>query len=169
MKITQNLIPCLLCLSLAWLPLQAQDEVPELASPPANNTTVKPAPAPVEVKRLPRLTVKVAGLAPETGSVEVSLFNSAETFMLEPFFQESGVPDKDGNVEVLFLNVFEGEYGVVVVHDENANSLYDAGFLGFGAEPVGYSNDAAPWLGRPSFEDVSFDVQESMEISINMN
>jgi len=169
MNIANNRMAFLLYLSLAWLPLQAQEEVPELAPPPVNSTTVKPAPAPVEVKRLPRLTVKVAGLAPETGSVEVSLFNSAETFMLEPFFQESGVPDKDGNVEVLFLNVFEGEYGVVVVHDENANSLYDAGFLGFGAEPVGYSNDAAPWLGRPSFEDVSFDVQESMEISINMN
>jgi uncharacterized protein (DUF2141 family) len=103
------------------------------------------------------------------GSVEISLFNSADTFMLKPFMQDSGVPNEEGVVEITFLNVFEGEYGLVVVHDENDNGLYDAGFLGFGAEPVAYSNNASPWLGRPSFDAVRFEVQEDLQVTITVD
>jgi uncharacterized protein (DUF2141 family) len=142
--------------------LPAVDDTPK----PAAATT--PKPAPIEVKRLPRLTVNITGLMPAAGTVEVSLFDSADNFMKKPFFQEAGVPDAEGNLQVRFLNVFEGTYGLVVVHDENGNSVYDSGFLGFGAEPVGYSNDATPWLGRPSFEAVSFEVQQDHEVTINM-
>lgn len=155
-----------LLISSTLLPAQEQPEVDDAPKPQASLT---PAPAPVEVKRMPRLTVNITGLAPETGTVEVSLFNSAETFMKEPFYQGSGTPDAEGKLQVRFLNVFEGSYGLVVVHDENDNKLYDSGFLGFGAEPVGYSNEAKPWLGRPSFEAVSFEVQEDLEVTISMD
>lgn len=143
-------------------------EQPAVDDAPKPQAATTPKAAPVEVKRLPRLTVKVTGLTPEAGTVEVSLFDSADSFMKKPFFQEAGVPDAEGNLQVRFLNVFEGTYGLVVVHDENGNSVYDSGFLGFGAEPVGYSNDASPWLGRPSFEAVSFEVQADHEVTINM-
>lgn len=148
-------------------PLFAQD-VPEVDDGPKPQAATTAAPAPMEIKRLPRLTVNVTGLAAETGTVEVSLFDSAENFMKKPFYQESGVPDDEGNLQVTFLNVFEGTYGLVVVHDENGNELYDSGFLGFGAEPVGYSNNARPWFTRPDFEEVSFEVQSDLEVTINM-
>lgn len=144
-------------------------ETPAVDDAPKPQAATRAAPPPVEVKRMPRLTVNVTGLAPETGKVEVSLFNSAEDFMKKPFYQESGTPDAEGKLQVRFLNVFEGTYGLVVVHDENGNAVYDSGFLGFGAEPVGYSNDAAPWLGRPSFEAVSFEVNEDLEVTITMD
>ncbi len=181
MNLSKILILMLLCLSQAFSQLQAQedpvaadqspalDQAPEVDTAPKPNAAIKGAPAPREIKRMPRLTVKVTGLTPATGTAEISLFNSAESFMLKPFYQESGVPDENGTVEVRFLNVFEGEYGVVAVHDENGNGLYDAGFLGFGAEPVGYSNDASPWLGRPSFDEVKFDVQQDLTINISMD
>ena len=88
--------------------------------------------------------------------------------MVKPMLQESWVPDADGKVSMTFRNVFEGEYGLVIVHDANGNGLFDSGFLGFGAEPVGYSNNVRPWLGRPSFDEVRFDVQEDTEVTINM-
>jgi uncharacterized protein (DUF2141 family) len=148
-------------------PLFAQD-TPAVDDAPKPQATTQGAPVPVEVKRMPRLTVNVTGLAPEAGKVEVSLFNSAEDFMKKPFYQESGTPDAEGMLQVRFLNVMEGTYGLVVVHDENGNGVYDSGFLGFGAEPVGYSNDAAPWLGRPSYDAVSFEVKEDLEVTISM-
>jgi len=177
MKIVNPLIVLLGCLSLAMSPLAAQQntaerttpELPEVQQPAVDSTEIRSAPPPVEIKRMPRLKVTITGLKPSIGTVEVSLFNSEESFMVKPFFQESGVPDENGHLEVRFLNVFEGEYGLVVVHDENANGLYDSGILGFGAEPVAYSNNVRPWLGRPSFEAVKFDVQESMEITISMD
>lgn len=176
MKIVIPSMIMLFGLVLAASPLAAQTAIPENASPelpevqqPApDSTEINSAPPPVEIKRMPRLKVTITGLEPSIGTVEVSLFNSAESFMVKPFLQESGVPDENGHLEVRFLNVFEGEYGLVVVHDENANGLFDSGFLGFGAEPVAYSNNVRPWLGRPSFQAVKFDVQESMDIAISM-
>ncbi len=177
MKIAISLMILLAGLSLALSPLAAQTaspenaspEFPEVEPPPPDSTEIKTAPPPVEIKRMPRLKVTISGLASSSGTVEVSLFDSKETFMVKPFFQESGVPDEDGQLEIRFLNVFEGEYGLVVVHDENGNGLYDSGFLGFGAEPVAYSNNVRPWLGRPSFDAVKFDVQENLDIAISMD
>lgn len=174
MKISQLRYLMLLATSLTLiLPLAsllAQEEAPEINQGPTESAKLTPLAQPMEIKRMPRLTVNVEGLTPEAGKVELSLFNSAETFMAEPFLQDSGKPNENGTLKVTFLNVFEGEYGLVVVHDENDNGLYDAGFLGlFGAEPVGYSNDASPWLGRPSWEAVSFEVQEDLEITIHMD
>ncbi len=163
-----KIIFCFAALMMLATSLFAQD-APVVDDAPKPQAATRAAPAPVEVKRMPRLTVNVTGLAPEAGTVEVSLFDSAENFMKKPFYQESGTPDADGKVQVRFLNVMEGTYGLVVVHDENGNGVYDSGFLGFGAEPVGYSNDAAPWLGRPSFEAVSFEVNEDLEVTINMD
>jgi uncharacterized protein (DUF2141 family) len=166
----------LLVLSLLLaLPLFAQDspelavEAPVVDDAPKPNAELKGIAERVEVKRMPRLTVNIEGLAPELGKVEVSLFNSADSFMKKPFFQESGTPDENGVLQVMFLNVFEGEYGLVVVHDENGNGLYDSGFLGFGAEPLGYSNEASPWLGRPSWDAVSFEVQEDLEVTLHVD
>jgi len=177
MKITTPLIAVLLGFSLAASPLAAQTaetqndapEVPEVRQPMADRTEIQTAPPPVEIKRMPRLKVTISGLQPSTGTVEVSLFSSEENFMVKPSYQESGVPDESGNLEVRFLNLFEGEYGLVVIHDENANGLYDSGFLGFGAEPVAYSNEVRPWLGRPAFADVKFDIQENVDIAIRMD
>ncbi len=163
------LLISVLALGLPVTSLLAQEDAPEVKQAPAEGAKLTPLAQPIEIKRLPRLTVKVEGLIPSTGKVEVSLFNSAETFMTKPFLQDSGTPDENGAMQVTLLNVFEGEYGLVVVHDENDNGLYDAGFLGFGAEAVGYSNDASPWLGRPSWEAVIFEVQENTEVTIHMN
>jgi uncharacterized protein (DUF2141 family) len=148
-------------------PLYSQ-EVPEVDDAPAPAAQTKAAPPKIELKLMPSLLVTVEGLDPEKGSVEVSVFNSTESFMLQPFRQNSGVPDAEGKYQIRFVNMPQGEYGIVVVHDVNGNGKYDAGLLGFGAEPVGYSNDAKPWLGRPAFEAVSFEVEKSLEVTIHL-
>lgn len=170
----KNFFPlCALVLLLPLAPPQARAQLAEqddvLNTPDVQSVlpaTIDSQPQNIEIKRMPRLSVRVEGLTPSVGSVEISLFNSADTFMTKPFMQDSAVPDEEGVVEITFLNVFEGEYGLVVVHDENDNGLYDSGFLGFGAEPVAYSNNASPWLGRPSFDAVRFEVQEDLQVTI---
>jgi uncharacterized protein (DUF2141 family) len=58
---------------------------------------------------------------------------------------------------------------VVAVHDENDNGAFDSGFLGFGGESLGYSNNVRPFLGRPDFDDVKLSIgpgQTEIEISL---
>ncbi len=108
---------------------------------------------------LPSLKVVVSGANPPTGSIEISIFNSEESFMADPILQQSGEVAEDGRYEAEFFAVAEGEYAIVVVHDENDNGKLDTGFLGFGGEAIAYSNGADPWLGRPAYSDVAISVQ----------
>ena len=118
---------------------------------------------------LTKLTVVVSGIEPSTGTVEVSVFNSAETLMQKPVLQKPRKVDGHTETTFVFAGMLEGNYAVVVVHDENGNGVLDSGFLGFGGENFAYSNDARSWLGRPSFEDASFTVStDDVEILIGL-
>jgi uncharacterized protein (DUF2141 family) len=107
---------------------------------------------------LPGVRVIVKNFSATSGTVEISLFDSAETFMQEPYLQESGPVDASGDFEVEFVALPEGDYAVVVVHDANDNGRLDTGFLGFGSEDYGFSNNVRPWFGRPGFDEVKFRV-----------
>jgi uncharacterized protein (DUF2141 family) len=109
---------------------------------------------------LPSVKVVVSSISPATGTVEISLFDSAESFMIEPHLQQSGTAGEDGSFETEFVSLPEGEYAVVVVHDANDNGKLDSGFLGFGGESYGYSNNARSWFGRPDFEDAKIVVDQ---------
>ena len=116
------------------------------------------------------IQLQVSGVSPATGSIEASLFNSADTFMVEVLFQESGEVSEDGTFSASFFGLEEGDYAIVVVHDANDNGVYDTGFMGIGGESVAYSNGATSLLGRPGFEDASFSLDspdQLVEISMD--
>ena len=116
------------------------------------------------------LTVRIVNAVPDMGSIEVSLFDSNDTFLMKTAGQQSGKSNEAGEFTTTFNRLAAGEYAVVVVHDENDNQLYDSGFLGFGAEGLGYSNNVRPWFGRPDFEDAKIVIDaESLEIEIKLN
>jgi uncharacterized protein (DUF2141 family) len=108
---------------------------------------------PVVFVEITSLAVSIKNLSPPTGTVEVTLFNSAETFMKEPYRQQSGKSNEKGEFITEFTDLTSGEYAVVVVHDANDNGKLDTGFLGFGGESYRFSNNASSWFGRPDYED----------------
>lgn len=124
----------------------------------------------ISAAALPSLTVHVRNALPPTGTVEVTLFNSEESFLKEIHLQQSGIANESGEFTAEFAGLEEGEYAVVVVHDENGNQIYDNGFLGFGAEGLGYSNNAWSWFGRPDFDEVKITIDsEFTEIEITLD
>ena len=120
--------------------------------------------------QLPGVKLIVTGADPATGTIEASLFNSSETYLVEPELQQSGKVSEDGSFEAEFAGLLEGEYAIVVVHDANDNGIFDAGLFGFGGESVGFSNGASSWFGRPGFDDAKFVVEEAGQtITINLD
>ena len=116
------------------------------------------------------LTVTVSGARPPTGSVEITLFNSAASFLNQPYKQTPCTPAEDGSCTVSFTSLPEGDYALVVVHDANGNRKLDNGFLGFGAERFAYSNDASnPLFGRASFDDAKIRLDVTTEIAISLD
>lgn len=116
----------------------------------------------------PSIVLTVSGADPATGTIEATLFNSADDFLIEAYMQQSGEVAEDGTFTTEFAGLEEGEYAISVVHDANDNGVYDAGFFGFGGESVAYSNDASSWLGRPGFDAAKFTVQDAGHV-ININ
>ena len=127
---------------------------------------------PVEADDSPKqfdIIVRVSDGEPPTGTLEISLFNSAEFFLQNPYLQTSGPINEDGSYHARFGKVPPGEYAVVVVHDENDNGELDTGFLGFGGETYAFSNDVKPLFGRPSFDEVKFAVSGHTQIQIKLD
>ncbi|MDT8320283.1 MAG: DUF2141 domain-containing protein [Xanthomonadales bacterium] len=127
------------------------------------------SPAAAAQAQFPSLRVMVIGAQPAAGPLEVTLFDSAESFMREPFRQQSGQVSEAGEFVAFFDDLPLGEYAAVVVHDENDNGRLDSGFLGMGSEPYGFSNGADTWFGWPSFEDAKFTVEAPTEITIDLD
>ena len=116
------------------------------------------------------LTVNVVNANPPTGTVEVTLFDSAESFLKTATAQYPCEPDESGACTSRFVDMLPGEYAVVVVHDANGNNKLDTGILGFGAESFAYSNGAKnPLFGRARFEDVRIRVEGETEIEIDLD
>ena len=119
---------------------------------------------------LASLKITVTDAVTTTGTVEVSLFNSSENFLKRAYLQQSHKIRENGSFVAKFSGLLNGEYAVVVVHDENDNGLLDSGFLGFGGESLGYSNNFRSIIGRPDFDDVKFSIGEGQtEIEIKLH
>jgi len=119
---------------------------------------------------LPSLTVHVSGAEPASGTIEVTVFDSPETFLTKAYLQRSGAVGEDGRFTANFSALPEGDYAVVVVHDANDNKKLDSGILGFGAESFAYSNGASnPLFGRARFEDARIEVNGDLEIEIPLD
>ena len=118
---------------------------------------------------LSSLKITVTEATTTTGTIEVTLFDSGESFLKKSFLQQGGKVGENGIFVAEFAGLEEGEYAVVVVHDENDNGAFDSGFLGFGGESLGYSNNVRPFLGRPDFDEVKLSIgpgQTEIEISL---
>lgn len=119
---------------------------------------------------LSSLKITVTDAATTTGTVEVTLFDSKDSFLKKSFLQRNGKVSENGTFVAEFIGLGEGEYAVVVVHDENDNGIFDSGFLGFGGEGLGYSNNVRPFLVQPDFDDVKLSINAGRtEIEISLH
>jgi uncharacterized protein (DUF2141 family) len=119
--------------------------------------------------QLADLAIRVVEAGTAEGAVEVSLFNSPDTFMREPFLQTSGRVADDGTFVAYFAAVPAGRYAAVAVHDENNNGKLDNGLFGLGGEGYGFSNNVSPMFGWPDFEDAAFTVEGPTGIEIELD
>ena len=60
-------------------------------------------------------------------------------------------------------------YAIAVYHDENDNDSFDQGFLGIPLEDYAFSNNAAVFLGPPSFDDAAFILSTPTHLNIQIN
>jgi uncharacterized protein (DUF2141 family) len=106
------------------------------------------------------LAVDIVDVKSAEGNVRVAIYDNPETWLGKPV---KGITVKAvaGTVTVNFGDLPEGEYAVVTYHDVNANGKLDFNFLHMPKEPWGFSNDAAPRFGAPTYKDARFKLPAS--------
>ncbi len=66
------------------------------------------------------------------------------------------VPAVPGETVITLHGIFPGVYAIQTFQDVNANNRMDTSWVGLPLEPFGFSQDAKPFLSKPSFDDVKF-------------
>jgi len=76
---------------------------------------------------------------------------------------------KEGTITVLFEDVPVENYAIAVFQDKDMDGKLDSNLFGAPTEPYGFSNNIYGRFGPPSFEDVSFDLEEGKTVSKTIN
>ncbi|WP_397447471.1 DUF2141 domain-containing protein [Polaribacter sp. R77954] len=113
------------------------------------------------------LTVNIAGLNSNKGTLMVAVYNKKENFLNKQF---RGALSKIENNKaiIVFKNLPKGEYAVSFIHDENDNKKMDTNFLGIPKEDYGCSNNATGFMGPPKYDDAKFQLSENKAIDITI-
>lgn len=104
-----------------------------------------------------KLSVTVAGVRNDNGSVRCGLYSSADGFR-EPGREMRGAvaPIKNGQATCVFNGVPAGKYAIAVFHAEHNEKEMETGLFGKPKQGYGFSNNPSSTFGPPSFESAAF-------------
>ncbi|MDB5734939.1 MAG: hypothetical protein JWP16_1639 [Alphaproteobacteria bacterium] len=105
------------------------------------------------------LTIRVENVAAAGGVLRLGLYDAARypDDNSRPV-ASADVPAIPGETVITLHGVPPGTYAIQTFQDINANDRMDSSWLGLPLEPFGFSQDATPFLSKPSFDDVKFTV-----------
>ncbi|MBK7406693.1 MAG: DUF2141 domain-containing protein [Saprospirales bacterium] len=108
------------------------------------------------------LTVQVNGVQNTKGVIRISFFTTSQEFDREIPEFEKIIPKtgmRGGQLSVPFSDLPPGQYGVVVLDDENENGKMDYRWFK-PTEGYGFSNLKPGKLRRPAFHEFQFEFME---------
>ena len=116
------------------------------------------------------LHVVVSGLRNNTGNVHIAIYDDPKKFPKpDGMILDIEADINEHTARHSFAALEHKEYAIAVYHDMNNNNAFDQGFFGIPLEDFGFSNNAQVLLGAPSFSDASFNLSETLEISIKID
>ena len=116
------------------------------------------------------LKLTIDGLKTDEGNVCYAIYNTEKTFLsYEEVFKSGSQKATKGINTIEVKNLPEGTYAVAIFHDANGNKNLDTNMLGIPKEKIAFSKSKMKMFGPPKFDDCSFDLQNTMEITIEMD
>ncbi len=105
----------------------------------------------------PQLTIEIQNIEVIKGNIRIGVFNTSETFLKESsIFKSYVIPVNDTTETIIIDDLPKGEYAFILYHDKNSDAKLNRNFLGIPKELFAFSNNVAPKLAKPSFEDCKF-------------
>lgn len=114
------------------------------------------------------LTVRISGINQLSGNVQVSLYNSAASW-LENSTYKATIAVESNTVVWNIEGLVAGQYAIAGFHDVNLNGECDRNFIGIPTEAFGFSNNVRPKFSAPKWELAKFDFEtgtQAVEITL---
>ena len=105
------------------------------------------------------LTIRVENVLPAGGILRLGLYDAARypDDDSKPI-ASADVPAVAGETVITLHGIVPGTYAIQTFQDVNANDKMDTSWMGLPLEPFGFSGDATPFLSKPSFDEVKFNL-----------
>ena len=124
----------------------------------------------IQAKDKVLLSVTVSGLRSDSGTVHIALYDEPKNFPNpDGIISKAEASIVAGKARYDFFALKKKSYAIAVYHDENDNDSFDQGFLGIPLEDYAFSNNAAVFLGPPSFDDAAFILSAPTNLNIRIN
>jgi uncharacterized protein (DUF2141 family) len=115
------------------------------------------------------LTVTVTGIDKITGHMVVSVYNDPKSFPeYYKEYKQQVVPVTGKQLTCFFTNLPAGDYAVAVFQDYDRDGICNLNWLGFPAEPFGFSNNIRPAFSKPSFRQCKVVLDSDKSVSIRL-
>ncbi|MBT8058354.1 MAG: DUF2141 domain-containing protein [Gammaproteobacteria bacterium] len=114
------------------------------------------------------LTVRVQGVTPGQGEVEVTLFSDEESWMENAAHVLREPVGDEAWVDVLVPRLAPGDYAASVYYDQDGDGELDSGMFRIPKEPVGFSNDARGKFGPAKWDAARFTLDGDLLITVNV-
>ncbi|ABA58073.1 conserved hypothetical protein [Nitrosococcus oceani ATCC 19707] len=101
------------------------------------------------------IVIKVTGIEPVEGQVQIALYNAPERW-LEESFAHATIEVKGREAEWRVEGIPDGAYAVATFHDRNGNGKADRNWLGIPKEAYGFSNNVKAVFKPPQWNRVKF-------------
>ena len=105
------------------------------------------------------LTIRVQNVLPAGGVLRIGLYDAARypDDNSKPV-ASADVPATPGETVVMLRALPPGVYAIQTFQDVNSNGQMDTSWIGLPLEPFGFSRNATPFLSKPSFDAVRFNL-----------
>lgn len=105
----------------------------------------------------PSIVVEIEGLRSDRGEIRGALFRSRGWTQEGSEIATCTADIRDHRATCVIDDVRAGTYGFAFLHDEDDDGALDRDWIGIPSEGFGFSNDAAPGFGPPSYESARFE------------
>jgi uncharacterized protein (DUF2141 family) len=115
------------------------------------------------------LSVKVIGSKTKEGKIGCALYLSANGFPHDNSKATRQLVEVNlSGSTCVFTNLVPGTYAVGVVHDMNGNEKVDTNLFGLPIEAWAVSNNVAPRLRAPRYDEAAFKLEKDMQIELRL-
>lgn len=113
------------------------------------------------------LTLKVRGIEKNKGMLFIAFYDSENNFMKKPQYTMQ-TESTDSVITLPCKGLPKGEYAITMFQDANCNRRLDTDDIGMPVEKYGFSNNAKPVFGPPTFSKCKFKFKEDTTIEIKL-